>query len=116
MYLTFTITCLLTSFLQIRTNLQPHSLLTVLKRVENSTGRVPSVRNGPRAIDLDLVLYGDQIIDSRAPDERNTLENLDGQLVIPHPRMAEREFVLRPLFEYAYRSTCFFFANAGHAV
>ncbi|HEY7349781.1 MAG TPA: 2-amino-4-hydroxy-6-hydroxymethyldihydropteridine diphosphokinase [Ktedonobacterales bacterium] len=71
-----------------RTQLSPHDLLRFLKALEQRLGRTPSYRYGPREIDLDIVLYGDQII--------NTAD-----LIIPHPRMAERAFVLTPLAEIA---------------
>lgn len=85
--------------MQIETNIQPMSLLQLVKRIEDIVGRQPSFRNGPRAIDLDIVLYDQLTIDTRPMEERNTLDNLKGHLVAPHPRMSEREFVLRPLFE-----------------
>ncbi|KAI0032075.1 Dihydropteroate synthase [Vararia minispora EC-137] len=81
----------------LRTNIDPPCLLTVLKSVEAAVGRLPSIRNGPRAIDLDILLYDDAIIDTRPECERVNFDNLEGHLVVPHPRMAEREFVLRPL-------------------
>ena len=84
---------------QIETNIPPVSFLRLLKSIESAVGRVPSVRNGPRAVDLDIVFYGESIIDTRPPSQRVDLENLTGELVVPHPRMAEREFVLRPLNE-----------------
>lgn len=71
-----------------RTHLAAGDLLPRLKAAEAEIGRVPSRRNGPRLIDIDLVLYGDQVIDT--PD-----------LVVPHPRMAERGFVLAPAAEVA---------------
>ncbi|CAL1709950.1 unnamed protein product [Somion occarium] len=80
----------------IETNLSPLELLTLLKRVETMVGRVASFRNGPRAIDLDILLYDSRILDTRPVDGR-TSEDLEGHLVIPHPKMLEREFVLRPL-------------------
>ncbi|KAK0188674.1 Dihydropteroate synthase [Armillaria mellea] len=81
----------------IQTNLPPLELLGLLKKIEATVGRVPSIRNGPRAVDLDIILYSDLIIDTRPQDQRQTGENLEGRLVIPHPQMCEREFVLRPL-------------------
>ena len=79
----------------------PLELLTLLKRVETIVGRVASFRNGPRAIDLDILTYDSRVIDTRPVDERSpALDDLEGHLVIPHPRMPEREFVLRPLNEY----------------
>ncbi|HEU5370232.1 MAG TPA: 2-amino-4-hydroxy-6-hydroxymethyldihydropteridine diphosphokinase [Ktedonobacterales bacterium] len=71
-----------------RTELVPHDLLHFLKNLEQRLGRTPSYRYGPREIDLDVLLYGDQIIST--PD-----------LIVPHPRMAERAFVLIPLAEIA---------------
>ncbi len=50
-------------------------------------------------IDLDIVTYDDLILDTRPEDARTNLDNLQGQLVVPHPRVSEREFVLRPLAE-----------------
>jgi dihydroneopterin aldolase / 2-amino-4-hydroxy-6-hydroxymethyldihydropteridine diphosphokinase / dihydropteroate synthase len=79
--------------------LEPRSLLKLLKAVEEKVGRVPSIRNGPRAVDLDFSLYDNIVMDTRAEDNRDTLDNLTGELLIPHPRMCEREFVLRPLSE-----------------
>jgi len=71
----------------IRTDLDPRSLLRCLQAVELELGRDRSgPRFGPRTIDLDLLLYGDEEIDE--PD-----------LVVPHPRLSERKFVLEPLAE-----------------
>lgn len=81
----------------IQTNLPPLELLGLLKRIEATVGRVPSIRNGPRAVDLDIILYSDLVVDTRPQGQRQIGENLEGRLVIPHPRMCEREFVLRPL-------------------
>ncbi|KAI4257020.1 MAG: hypothetical protein L6R42_005905 [Xanthoria sp. 1 TBL-2021] len=69
---------------EIETTLTPFELLDQLKDIEDSLGRVKTVENGPRTIDLDILLYEDLIV------------NHD-RLQIPHPRMPEREFVLRPL-------------------
>ena len=70
------------------TGLTPARLLEVLKMTEDEVGRVETYRWGPRMIDLDILLYDDLVM--------NTPE-----LTIPHPRMHERDFVLRPLAEIA---------------
>ncbi len=76
----------LNAALRIRTNLSPLNLLKKLKKIENDLGRVPTVRFGPRIIDLDILLYGDRVIHNKA-------------LAIPHPRMFNRDFVIKPLTE-----------------
>ncbi|EIW79725.1 Dihydropteroate synthase [Coniophora puteana RWD-64-598 SS2] len=81
----------------VETNLPPTELLRLLKKIEVTVGRVPSIRNGPRAVDLDVILYNSDIIDTRPSDARRNLDNLEGHLVVPHPRIAERCFVLQPL-------------------
>ena len=73
---------------EIRTRLDPRSLLAVLHSVEARLGRVRAVRDGPREIDLDILLYGDLVL-------------REHDLEIPHPRMLERGFVLDPLREIA---------------
>ncbi|HET7773197.1 MAG TPA: 2-amino-4-hydroxy-6-hydroxymethyldihydropteridine diphosphokinase [Burkholderiaceae bacterium] len=74
----------------LETRLAPHAVLALLNEVEQGLGRDRSrnggERNAPRLIDLDLLLYGDQRIDTP-------------HLTVPHPRMHERAFVLRPLAE-----------------
>jgi 2-amino-4-hydroxy-6-hydroxymethyldihydropteridine diphosphokinase len=70
------------------TNWMPRQLISRLKQVERGMGRRQTVRNGPRNIDLDILLYGDAIVS--APG-----------LEIPHPRMGERRFVLEPLTQLA---------------
>ncbi|KAJ7135438.1 Dihydropteroate synthase [Mycena crocata] len=80
----------------IETNLEPFELLNLSKSIEKVVGRVPSIRNGPRAVDLDIILYDNAVIDTR-PTPRKELDDLEGELVVPHPRLVEREFVLRPL-------------------
>ncbi|KAF8647347.1 hypothetical protein AX16_006809 [Volvariella volvacea WC 439] len=81
----------------IETNISATDLLRLVKHIEEVVGRVPSIRFGPRAIDLDIALYGDEVIDTRPPSLKDTLDKLINELIVPHPRMAEREFVLRPL-------------------
>ena len=80
----------------------PLVLLGILKTIERTVGRVPSIRNGPRAVDLDILFYDDARVDTRPESLRGNLENIEEHLVIPHPRMAEREFVLRPLYESVF--------------
>ncbi len=75
--------------IKIETDLFPRDLLNRLLEIENSIGRVRGVKNGPRTIDLDILTYGDQHIEE------------DG-LTIPHPRMRERDFVMRPLNELGF--------------
>lgn len=69
---------------RLRTGVPPRDLLHALLHVEQELGRVRTVRWGPRTIDLDLLLYDDAIIDEPG-------------LVVPHPRLHERRFVLEPL-------------------
>ena len=70
------------------TTLEPEALLAQLLLIENEFGRRRSIRNAPRTLDLDLLLYGDRSMQS---------ENL----TLPHPRMGARAFVLVPLAEIA---------------
>ena len=73
---------------QISTGLAPRALLAALLAIEKRFGRERSFRNAPRTLDLDLLLYDAQTID-------------EPELVVPHPRMHERAFVLGPLLEIA---------------
>jgi 2-amino-4-hydroxy-6-hydroxymethyldihydropteridine diphosphokinase len=73
---------------ELRTRLDVRSLLEALHAVEEALGRVRTVRNAPREIDLDILLYGDRIL--KEPD-----------LEIPHPRLAGRLFALGPVVEIA---------------
>lgn len=71
----------------VETTLSPRELLDVLRRVERELGRVrDGERWGPRTIDLDLLLYGDEIVDEEG-------------LRVPHPRLHERRFALEPLVD-----------------
>jgi 2-amino-4-hydroxy-6-hydroxymethyldihydropteridine diphosphokinase len=72
----------------LETNLTPRELLDVLLAVERRLGRERLERWGPRTIDLDLLLYGDEVIDEEG-------------LTVPHPRLHERRFVLEPLADLA---------------
>jgi 2-amino-4-hydroxy-6-hydroxymethyldihydropteridine diphosphokinase len=69
-------------------DLAPHGLLELLMGIEKEMGRVRTIRWGPRVIDLDILLYGDAVVST--PD-----------LEIPHPRLAERAFVVVPLADLA---------------
>ncbi len=73
---------------EIETDLGPHELLKLLKKIEDGMGRKPSVRMGPRVIDLDILIYDDLLV--KTPE-----------LEIPHPWIKDRDFVLRPLAEIA---------------
>lgn len=76
----------LNAAIQIETKLQPEELLKTIQSIEKKLGRKKTVRNGPRIIDLDILLY-----------DAVNLETT--QLTIPHPRMFERDFVMIPLKE-----------------
>jgi len=73
---------------QVYTRLAPKELFTLAKSIESKLGRTPGQSNAPRPIDIDILFYGDQVIETP-------------QLVIPHPRLTERLFVLIPLVEIA---------------
>jgi 2-amino-4-hydroxy-6-hydroxymethyldihydropteridine diphosphokinase len=73
---------------RLRTGLSPHELLDALHAIENRHGRLRSIRNAPRTLDLDLLLYGRLVVHEE-------------DLTLPHPRMHERAFVLLPLAEIA---------------
>jgi 2-amino-4-hydroxy-6-hydroxymethyldihydropteridine diphosphokinase len=76
----------LNGVIEIETDIGARALLKELNRIEGMLGRKRSVRNAPRTMDLDILYYGDEIIDE------------DG-LKVPHPRIKEREFVLKGLKE-----------------
>jgi 2-amino-4-hydroxy-6-hydroxymethyldihydropteridine diphosphokinase len=70
------------------TALEPRALLALAQRIENGADRVRAERWGPRTLDVDVLLYGDVVLD-------------DPELTIPHPRMWQRGFVLAPLRDVA---------------
>ncbi len=72
----------------VQTTLKPQALLAALLAIENRHGRRRTMRDAPRTLDLDLLLYGEEVLDQ------------DG-LTLPHPRLHERAFVLAPLAEIA---------------
>lgn len=78
----------LNQVLLVVTALEPRKLLAELLQIEQELGRIRQQKNGPRTIDLDILLYNDEVIHEPG-------------LQIPHPRMAYRRFVLAPLAEIA---------------
>jgi 2-amino-4-hydroxy-6-hydroxymethyldihydropteridine diphosphokinase len=77
----------LNACLEIRTSLEPLELLDACKAVEREVGRYPGgVRHGPRVVDVDVLLLGDLVFESE-------------RLVLPHPQVSSRRFVLVPLLE-----------------
>ncbi len=73
---------------QAYTSLAPTALLVLVKGIENKLGRTPTKPNSPRPIDIDILLYDEQVIETPS-------------LIVPHPRMTKRAFVLIPLAEIA---------------
>ena len=72
----------------VQTQLSAEDLLLKLLSIEKQMGRVRKKRNGARIIDLDLICYSDDVIKSKV-------------LTLPHPKLSERAFVVRPIFEIA---------------
>jgi 2-amino-4-hydroxy-6-hydroxymethyldihydropteridine diphosphokinase len=73
---------------EIKTDLSPQNILHALQNIENDMGRERGVKGGPRIIDLDLLFYGQNVISGQ-------------NLIIPHPEIHKRRFVLEPLCEIA---------------
>ncbi len=73
---------------EVTTSLTPEELFILIKKIEITMGRTPNFPNGPRIIDVDILLYDNCVIDTP-------------QLIIPHPRMMQRAFVLVPFAEIA---------------
>jgi 2-amino-4-hydroxy-6-hydroxymethyldihydropteridine diphosphokinase len=73
---------------EVSTDMEPAALFSLIKKVERELGRRPAPKNRPRIIDIDILLAEDRITATK-------------RLAIPHPRMAERNFVLIPLLEIA---------------
>lgn len=74
--------------IQVKTRLVPADLLSVCMQIEKENGRLRTLRWGPRTLDLDILLYGSEVIE-------------EPNLIIPHPRMHDRAFVLLPLCDLA---------------
>lgn len=79
----------LNAVVMIDTTLSPHELLTVGQGLEAAAGRIREVRWGPRPLDVDIVFFGDEVVDEE-------------DLRIPHPRWRERDFVLAPLCDLGH--------------
>lgn len=75
--------------LEIRTTISSSDLLSELQRIEHEMGRTKTVKNGPRVIDLDILLYNQDIISD------------ENRLLIPHPELHKRKFVLIPMNDIA---------------
>ncbi len=71
---------------QIETGIDPKKLLSSFKSIERKLGRIKTVKNGPRSIDIDILFYGDHVIKTK-------------DLIIPHPLIQERLFVLQPMMD-----------------
>ncbi|MBF0490700.1 MAG: 2-amino-4-hydroxy-6-hydroxymethyldihydropteridine diphosphokinase [Candidatus Omnitrophica bacterium] len=78
----------LNAVLKVKTSLLPEELLLVINAIEKKLGRIREIINGPRVIDIDILLYDD-------------VKLISHHLMIPHPRMRERKFVMNPLKEIA---------------
>lgn len=78
----------LNTVLKVQTSLEPDSLLQVCLAIEEEFGRTRPMRWAPRTLDIDILFYADQVI-------------CEEELIIPHPRLQERAFVLAPLMEIA---------------
>lgn len=76
----------LNAALKIKTHLAAPLLLKKLKTIEKELGRIKTVRYGPRSVDLDILFYGDRVINRK-------------DLKVPHPKVFERQFVIKPLLE-----------------
>ena len=73
---------------RVRFDGEPLELLRICQSIESRQGRTRTVRNGPRTLDLDILLFGNVVLETK-------------ELTLPHPRLAERRFVLVPLVEIA---------------
>lgn len=71
---------------EIQTNVDQKKLLIAIKSIERKLGRTKTVKNGPRTIDIDILFYGDHVLKTKS-------------LVLPHPSIQERLFVLQPMMD-----------------
>lgn len=77
---------------EVETELTAENLLGACLGIEAGFGRIRTIKNGPRIIDVDLLLYDEQVYNTKT-------------LILPHPRMFEREFVLRPLLDLDFTNS-----------
>ncbi len=77
---------------EIQTELNPHNLLGACLGIEAGFGRVRTIKNGPRIIDMDLLIYENEQVDTKT-------------LILPHPRIMERNFVLKPLLDLNFNNS-----------
>ena len=77
---------------EVETKLTAENLLGACLGIEAGFGRIRTIKNGPRIIDIDLLLYDEQVYNTKT-------------LILPHPRMFEREFVLRPLLDLDFTNS-----------
>ncbi|TCS64222.1 2-amino-4-hydroxy-6-hydroxymethyldihydropteridine diphosphokinase [Varunaivibrio sulfuroxidans] len=91
------------SVAEIATNLAPRAVLDALHRVEADFGRVRTVRNAPRTVDIDLLCYDDYLSKRAVRDVFRDSPQAGGadEEIVPHPHMHERAFVLLPLRDLA---------------
>ncbi len=75
---------------EVETELNADNLLGAALGIESGLGRIRTIKNGPRIIDIDLLLYGDETKNTKS-------------LILPHPRMMERNFVLKPLLDLDFK-------------
>lgn len=75
---------------EVETEFNADNLLGAALGIESGLGRVRTIKNGPRIIDIDLLLFGDEIKNTKT-------------LILPHPRMMERNFVLKPLLDLDFK-------------
>jgi len=72
--------------IEIETDVEPKTLLTSLKAIERKLGRIKTMKNGPRCIDIDILFYGNEVVQTK-------------NLIIPHPQIQNRLFVLQPMMD-----------------
>ncbi|ORY21159.1 Dihydropteroate synthase-like protein [Naematelia encephala] len=86
--------------IEVRTELEPLELLKVLKKIEKDVGRTKTYRNGPRVVDLDLLMYGSETVRIGQSGDKEDEYGI-GWLEVPHKSIREREFVVRPFADIA---------------